>query len=113
MMEQFIKGRMKVFAKDVITTFQGLEDIYCHENTTKKGLNNENSNNISGIKFYKLILSRQTFNNYEDPTRKENGGKIQPQTLPVCLFLSKLNNTPEYFKNDKCLTMTISRTYKL
>lgn len=68
---------------------------------------------ISGIKFYKLILSRQIFSNYEDPPRKENEGKIQPQTLPVCLFLSKLNNTPEYFKNDKCLTMTISPTYKL
>ena len=105
-----MKGRIKVFGTDVITTFQGLEDIYCHENTTKKGLSNENSNNISGIKFYKLILSRQTFNNYEDPTRKESGGKIQPQTLPVCLFLSKLNNTSEYFKNDKCLPMTISHT---
>ena len=108
-----MKGRIKVFGKDVITTFQGLDDIYRHESTTKKGLNNENSNNISGIKFYKLILSRQTFNNYEEPTRKESGGKIQPQTLPVCLFLSKLNNTSEYFKNDKCLPMTISHTNKL
>ena len=108
-----MKGRIKVFGKDVITTFQGLDDIYRHESTTKKGFYNENSNNISGIKFYKLILSRQTFNNYEDPTRKESGGKIQPQTLPVCLFLSKLNNTSEYFKNDKCLPMTISHTYKL
>ena len=87
MMEQFIKGGIKVFGKDVITTFQGLEDIYRHESTTKKGLNNENSNNISGIKFYKLILSRQTFSNYEDPTRKENGGKIQPPNFS-CLFIS-------------------------
>lgn len=47
MMEQFIKGRMKVFAKDVITTFQGWEDIHRHESTTKKGFKNENSNNIS------------------------------------------------------------------
>ena len=81
-----MKGRIKVFGKDVITTFQGLDDIYRHESTTKKGLNNENSNNISGIKFYKLILSRQTFNNYEDPTRKESGGKIQPKLCPSVYF---------------------------
>ena len=58
MMEQFIKGRVKVFAKDVITICQGLEDMHHHESTTIKGLNNKNSNNISSIKFHKLILIR-------------------------------------------------------
>ena len=48
-------------------------------------LNNKISN-ISGNKFYKLIPSRQTSSNCENPTRKENGDKAQPQTLPVCLF---------------------------
>ena len=35
---------------------------------------------ISGIKFYKLILSRQIFSNYEDPPRKEN--EVSPSPNP-------------------------------